>query len=407
MEPAFQSQAMRPGHPKWEQAVSRVEPLYARPGDLRSDFARDYNRILHSTAFRRLKHKTQVFYATQNDHVCTRIEHVNHVTAVARTIAETLGLNAELTSAIATGHDLGHAPFGHAGERHISRIAETELGSRFRHERNSLHFMDRIETLEAPGGVHYNLNLTYAVRDGVVSPCGQIGNAPVRPRDTAGPLGQLAANTGGEPFTWEGAVVKISDRIASLGRDIEDAIRLKILTKDELKDLRALAQRFGETTFRHINNSLLMQVFINDLCRSSSLDAGLRLSDSNVELMGELTEFNYRHIHFHERLAYFVEYAELIVNTIFKRLKATFQPDKSLSNVNQLREVCPALAGTFYEWLIKYGYPSLRRTISLKYMADRLYNPEDEDDYTRAILDYISGMTDSFAIKAFEEIISF
>jgi dGTPase len=116
----FSKVSAHEGNPKWEQGISRMQPLYKKPNEIRSEFARDYNRILHCTAYRRLKHKTQVFFATSHDHVCTRIEHVTHVSSVSYTIANYLGLNTELTNAIAIGHDLGHAPFGHAGEKFLA-----------------------------------------------------------------------------------------------------------------------------------------------------------------------------------------------------------------------------------------------------------------------------------------------
>ena len=129
MKKCFDDVAMREGNPKWDKMISRQHPIYARNGDVRSDFARDYTRILHSLAYRRLKHKTQVFYnAAGNDHICTRIEHVQHVESVSNTIANSLGLNEDLTKAIAMAHDLGHAPFGHQGEKIISNLTEKYLG---------------------------------------------------------------------------------------------------------------------------------------------------------------------------------------------------------------------------------------------------------------------------------------
>ena len=116
MDKAFSSEAMFKGHSLWEGMIRRDSPLYSREFDIRTEFGRDYTRILHSLAYRRLKHKTQVFFNIENDHICTRMEHVAHVESVSATIAQYLGLNQELTKAIAMGHDLGHAPFGHRGE---------------------------------------------------------------------------------------------------------------------------------------------------------------------------------------------------------------------------------------------------------------------------------------------------
>ncbi len=112
----FSSVAMFESNPKYEQAISRVTEIYKKNYDPRSPFERDEHRILHSTAYRRLKNKTQVFFAANNDHICTRSEHVTHVASIAETIAKILNLNLELVNAIAIGHDLGHAPFGHQGE---------------------------------------------------------------------------------------------------------------------------------------------------------------------------------------------------------------------------------------------------------------------------------------------------
>ena len=116
MKGAFKEVSANPENPKWETMVSREFPLYARDNDIRSEFERDYTRVIHSNAYRRLKHKTQVFYSPENDHICTRIEHVNHVESISYTIAHYLGLNEELTKAIAVANDLGNSPFGHKGE---------------------------------------------------------------------------------------------------------------------------------------------------------------------------------------------------------------------------------------------------------------------------------------------------
>ncbi len=155
----FSRVACNPGHPHWTEAIQRYGKLYIQADELRSEFTRDYNRILHCKAYRRLKHKTQVFYATTNDHICTRIEHVNHVASVSYTLARFLGLNTELTAAIALGHDLGHAPFGHQGENILRDLLRQEGIPSFWHEQNSLHVVDHLETLPDPAGKETNLHL--------------------------------------------------------------------------------------------------------------------------------------------------------------------------------------------------------------------------------------------------------
>ena len=172
--PDFSKVKIAKDNPKWEQAKSRIEPIYSKPYDPRSPFERDMQRIMHSQGYRRLKNKTQVFFAPHNDHVCTRIEHVTHVASVAETIAKLLNLNLDLVRAIAIGHDMGHAPFGHHGENVLQNIAKENNLHEFWHENNSLRFIDKIETLPDYDGIQQNLNLTYAVRDGIVCHCGEI-----------------------------------------------------------------------------------------------------------------------------------------------------------------------------------------------------------------------------------------
>ena len=118
----FEKYSTNPENPNWEKATKRETPLYPRNNDIRNDFERDYTRIIHSNAYRRLKHKTQVFFSPENDHICTRIEHVTHVESISYTIAKYLGLNTELTKAISVAHDIGHSPFGHEGEKYYLKF---------------------------------------------------------------------------------------------------------------------------------------------------------------------------------------------------------------------------------------------------------------------------------------------
>ena len=178
----FEKYAAVETHPFWSQLIAREGKLNDRLDDIRSPFARDYTRILHSKAYRRLKHKTQVFFNIENDHICTRMEHVGHVESVSATISKYLGLNEELTQAIAAGHDLGHAPFGHQGETVLKGLAKKHLGQDFWHEKNSLRFVDDIELLEDEYKKQKNLSLTYAVRDGIISHCGEVDENGLMPR---------------------------------------------------------------------------------------------------------------------------------------------------------------------------------------------------------------------------------
>ncbi len=281
---SFVQQAIVSGNFKWTSSTERQNPIYNRADDIRSSFARDYNRILHCTAYGRLKHKTQVFFATKNDHICTRIEHVNHVNSVSYTIANFLGLNTELTNAISIGHDLGHAPFGHAGESAIKKLVNKNLNDTFWHERNSLRFIDKIETLEDPDGNHKNLNLTYAVRDGIICHCGEVDENGLFPREESIDLNTISKPNEVSPYTWEGCVVKVSDKIAYLGKDIQDAIYAKILVKKDLKALKWIMKKYETEKIRKLNNTVIMHKLIIDLCKNSTPEKGICISEKYLSL---------------------------------------------------------------------------------------------------------------------------
>ena len=255
------------GNEKWNNSIKRERSLYSRNNDLRSEFERDYTRIIHSQAYRRLKHKTQVFFSPENDHICTRIEHVVLVESISYTIAKYLGLNTELTKAIATAHDLGHSPFGHQGERILSEISKRDIGETFWHEKNGLELVDKIELLENPNGNLQNLDLTYAVRDGIISHCGEIDENKLKPRDEYIDLYDYTSPNQFAPYTWEGCVVKIADKISYLGRDIIDGVTLGILD-EQLDELYSL---LNVSRDKKINNTTIIHDLIYDLCLNSSV----------------------------------------------------------------------------------------------------------------------------------------
>ncbi|MEF2143912.1 MAG: HD domain-containing protein [Desulfovibrionaceae bacterium] len=403
----FQDVAVAPGNPLWETAIVRHEALYSRAEDVRSPFSRDYNRILHCTAYRRLKHKTQVFFAPQNDHICTRIEHVAHVMSVAETITTALGLNRELTAAAAIGHDLGHAPFGHCGESVLKALAREHVGATFWHERNSLRFVDDLETLVDPGGTHRHLALTYGVRDAIVCHCGEVGSAALRPRRKALPLELMDRPAQHEPFTWEGCVVKLSDKIAYLGRDIEDALATGILTPAQRGKLEELARSYGEIKARDINNTVLLQAFIQDLRRNSDPDKGIRLSEKNAVFMERLKAFNYKHIYLHPRLESYKKYVQLVIETLFAELDGTLLDGDGLECVRAEAAKRPILFRIFQDWLEKYSKQG-RETAPKGLFGNRvLYDLDKPEERFQAVLDFISGMTDTYALRSFDEAVRF
>ncbi len=408
-ENLFIDYAMVKGNPKYERATSRLFRIYRKEDDIRAPFERDYHRILYSNAYRRLKHKTQVFFATNNDHICTRIEHVNHVSSAAETIAKHLGLNTELVRAIATGHDLGHPPFGHTGEKILKdKIIKIGAGVDFWHEKNSLRFIDYIETLSDYEGLERNLNLSYAVRDGIVCHCGEVMENGLKPREEEIDLETISSPNQFQSYSWEGVAVKIADKIAYLGRDIEDALSKKILTQESINEFELIIQDlFGHKKLTEINTSTLVHLFTADLCKNSNPDIGLSFSKEYYEIMKLIKDFNYKNIYNHKRLTAFHSYADLIIETILKTLCEYFDYSNTINNLQKDEIFYPVLCSTFKEWLIKYSdFATEEDRRNKKFVNKVIYDINNENDYKVAVIDFISGMTDSFAIKMFNEIMN-
>lgn len=213
------------------------------PCDIRPCYQRDRDRILHSKSFRRMKQKTQVFVCPHGDHYRTRLTHTLEVSQTARTIARALRLNEDLTEAIALGHDLGHTPFGHSGERALDK-ALSGSGMRFEHARQSLRVVEKLEK-DGEG-----LNLTWEVRDGI-----------------------LNHGTACTPATLEGKIVRICDKIAYVNHDIDDAVRAGILKKEELPEV--YTRVIGDTSRQRLNG-LIHDIIIqsegkNDILQSESM----------------------------------------------------------------------------------------------------------------------------------------
>lgn len=397
MENKFKDYAARENNPKWENMIKREKEIYKRENDIRTEFERDYTRVLHSTAFRRLKHKTQVFYSPENDHICTRIEHVMHVESVSYTIAKYLGLNTELTRAIATAHDLGHSPFGHEGERVLSEILQKEIGETFWHERNGLEYVDKIEVLEDFNQNDQNLNLTYAVRDGIISHCGEIDENGLKPREEYINLDEYTRPNQFAPYTWEACVVKVADKISYLGRDIEDAIELGILD-EKLEELYEILQ-----SKQVINNTVIINHLVKDLCENSSIEKGLCFSDETFNLVKEIKAFNYKNIYKNIKINTSTRYFKIVLNEIYYTLKSGYDGTKTLNKLFEMKNIYPEVFSSFQEWLADYW--NLYRTE--RKQNERLFNIENERDYCKAIIYYISGMTDNFAIDTYNKIIGF
>ena len=226
---------------------------------IRTDFQRDRDRILHSKSFRRLKHKTQVFLSPEGDHYRTRLTHTLEVAQISRTIARSLKLNEDLTEAIALGHDLGHTPFGHTGERILQKLCENG----FKHNEQSLRVVDFLEIRNGKPG----LNLTYEVRDGIL-------NHP----------------SGCKPATLEGQIVSFSDRIAYINHDIDDAARGCIIKSIPEKFLNKLGRSHGQRI-----NTMIMDIIENSQNKNEII-----MSEEVAQITNELRDFLFENVYYNK-----------------------------------------------------------------------------------------------------------
>ena len=301
---------------------SRGREVEEEPCDIRPVFQRDRDRILHCKAFRRLKNKTQVFLTPKGDHYRTRMSHTLEVSQNARTIAKALRLNEDLVEAIALGHDLGHTPFGHAGEHMLDSLCQEG----FRHNEQSVRIVERLEK-DGKG-----LNLTWEVRDGI-----------------------LNHQTRTMPHTLEGKIVRLSDKIAYINHDIDDACRAHILTREDIpKELREI---LGETTRERLN-TLIHDIIINsmdkdDICMSKDVETA----------MYKLRRFMFE--------------------SVYQNPIAKSEDEKAKGVLEQL-----------------YRHYMARLELMPAAYLSMLDAGETKE---RVVCDYISGMTDQYAVAKFSE----
>ena len=300
------------GRDRWEE-----------PCDIRTEYQRDRDRILHCKAFRRLKQKTQVFLLPKGDHYRTRLTHTLEVSQNARTIAKALRLNEDLVEAIALGHDLGHTPFGHAGERALDEVCP--LG--FQHNEQSVRVVKRLEK-QGEG-----LNLTWEVRDGI-----------------------LNHKSAGTPHTLEGQIVRLSDKIAYINHDIDDAIRGGVLKEEDIP--KTYREILGNSTRVRLD-TMIHNVIINSMDQPE-----IRMSPEVEQATMALRAFMFENV--------------------YKNPVAKGEEEKAINMVTNL-----------YEYYWKH----------IQLLPDQFLEMLEEEGGTpeRIVCDYIAGMTDTYAIKKFEE----
>ncbi len=303
---------------------SRGRAEQVEPCPLRTCFSRDRDRIIHSKAFRRLKHKTQVFLSPTGDHYRTRLTHTLEVSQISRTIARGLGLNEDLTEAIALGHDLGHTPFGHAGERALDAVSSIP----FRHNEQSARVAAKLE----------RLNLTYEVLDG------------------------MAGHTGDKlPDTFEGQVVRLSDRIAYINHNIDDALRGGIIREQDLPE--AVTAVLGHSHGDRIN-TLVLGVVDHSLNNDQvSLCPGITIDPQVGNAMDTLRAFMFEKVYTGSKAKTEEAKAERLMQRLFRHF---------LENPEQIpAEFLPVI---------------------------------QEEGIERAVLDYLAGMTDTYVVNLYKEI---
>ena len=247
------------------------------PCDIRPVFQRDRDRILHSKSFRRLKDKTQVFLTPEGDHYRTRLTHTLEVSQNARTIAKALRMNEDLVEAIALGHDLGHTPFGHAGERALNQISPTG----FKHSDQSVRTVDVLEK-----GTQ-GLNLTFEVRDGIRN-----------------------HQTEGMPATLEGKIVRLSDKIAYIHHDMDDAMRGNILTEQDVP--KEICEVIGYTTRDRLDH------FIHDIVTNSANKSDIQMSVEVSQALGRLRKFMFERVYTNKEAKSEEKKAEVLMETLFE-----------------------------------------------------------------------------------------
>lgn len=295
---------------------------------IRTDFQRDRDRIIHSKAFRRLMHKTQVFLAPEGDHYRTRLTHTIEVSQISRTIARGSKLNEDLAEAIAMGHDLGHTPFGHSGETVLNSIYPRG----FKHNQQSLRVVDVLESSNSR--TRMGMNLTKEVRDGILNHTGP-----------------------DKPMTPEGQIVKVSDRIAYINHDIDDAVRSGIITSDDLpKDAIKI---LGDTHKKRIDT------LVRDMIENTIGNPEARLSEEKAQAMNELRTFMFKNVYLNSNV-------------------------KKVEDVNKVRETVEALYNFFLE--------------NPNQLPRELLAMNDEYSLDELVKDHVAGMTDRYAINTYDEI---
>lgn len=348
---------------------SEGERLVFEKEDFRPSFYHDIDRIINYSSYTRYLNKTQVFSFNDNDHIQTRIVHVSLVSKIARTIGRSLNLNEDLIEAISLGHDIGHTPIGHLGEKILNEISIRELNECFKHNIESVR---NYMVLENDGK---GANLTIQVLDGIMCHNGEVLESIYKPKkkskdeflkeyyDSYKDLDNKQVLI---PMTLEGCIVRISDIISYVGRDIEDALLLGFIQREDIP--QSICEVLGNN-HRDIVNTLIM-----DIINNSQDCPYIKFSNNVFVALKELIDFNYKHI-YHKANSYEkIEYYKLVFNTLFKKYLSDIENNILESEINK-------------QFLLKMS---------------STYNKETSNK--RKVIDFIAGMTDEYLIKCYNQI---
>ena len=388
-------------------AVKRIYPESEKLIGQRLDFQLDRDKIIHSRAFRRLMHKTQIVHNNQGDHLRTRLTHTLEVAQIARSISKILGLNEELTEAIALGHDLGHTPFGHIGERTLHQILSGELLADnkimnfggFKHNFQSVHIADNLEQW-ADDNVGFNLTL--AVRDGILKHTEISYSEEI----VKYPDFKYISLLNDIPFTLEGQVVKIADEIAQLTHDIEDGKRLRILDSDDFIDsilVRKVARRYKVTASKiknydtrqlrcHIIGPMVGYLIDNVVTTT------LRNLENEFGHKNFPRSFDKQYVSFGQISIANDQLKEMVKDMVINSLEVSRMDSRAKYLIKKLYRAYWANPSQLPDLILtKYFNQIGQEKFSRKALHKQINSMHEDKNFARAICDHIAGMTDNYA----------
>ncbi len=352
-------------------ACKDEEAIYLKPRDkdIRPSYFRDTDRILYSLSFIRYQDKTQVFSLKNHDHIQKRMIHVQFVSKIARTIGRALGLNEDLIEAASLGHDLGHVPFGHLGESILNEISLRELNEYFNHNIESVR---NLMTLENYGE---GLNISIQVLDAIMCHNGEfaLGKYEPRKKSVNDFLEELNASYKDQsiikklkPMTLEGCVVRVSDLIAYLGRDIDDAIRLNLIKREDIPE--NITNILGRNTKEIVNTCIL------DIINNSINKPYILLSDNIYQAIVALKKYNYENIYYKASTKELTTELKTMFNTLFNKYLKDIETNNQKSHIIN------------------------------SYLANMTIKYKENTNPKRIVIDYIAGMTDDYFISEYNSI---